>query len=341
MIRRSVSKQKKMRALILTGGMGTRLRPLTLYTPKPLLPVANTPFLGYPLSLLRKHGVHEVILCTADSEKPYKKFIGNQKRLGTSVICSREFKELGTAGALKNAQKNVGSSVFVFNGDVLTDLNLTAMLKFHHLKKACATIAVMRVSDPSSYGLVMFEPSGKIKNFVEKPSAGEVKKNVYYINAGIYIFEKTIFDKIPYDQRYSVERQLFPDCLKKNIPLYAFVMNSSTYWLDMGTPEKYLQANISMIKKNWLNNVESSIGKKSVIDKTADIEEENVIGSGCKIGEHAILKKCVLLDRVTIENNAILENCIVGSDSKIGHHTIVKNAKIIGNYSIITPFSRL
>lgn len=335
-----------MQAMILSGGKGTRLRPLTIDSPKPLLPIVNTPFLSYPLALLRKHKVSEVVLCTADSIDPYKSFLASQKKLGTVVTCSREFKELGTGGAIKNAEKLTDSTTFIFNGDVLTNINLSAMLKFHIQKKSSITISLIPVMDPSSYGLLDLDSSGKILRFVEKPNCSNQDPNkTYLINAGIYLFEREVFDLIPSGVNCSVERELFPNCLKKGISLYGFIAKDS-YWLDIGRPEQYLKANLDVLTKKFFKIFKldrfSSIGKKSVIHKTATISKENVIiGNHCRIGSESILKNCILLDHVMIGNNVQLENCIVGGWAKVGDHSVVKRSQVIGGHSIITPFSQL
>lgn len=339
---------KEMEALILSGGLGTRLRPLSLYTPKPLLPVANIPFLAYPMSLLRKHGIGEVVLCTSDSLSPYENFISDQKKLGTTVVCSREYKELGTAGAIKKAEKFVNSQAFIFNGDILTDIDLTAMVRFHREKKSSLTVALVAVPDPSAYGLVIVDASGKILKFIEKPPVGKSKlrsTNSYLINFGFYIFEREIFDRIPCNKKYSAERELFPDCLAEGVPMFGFVTKSSTYWLDIGTPEKYLQANKDVLSKR-LSKVFSmrevhSVGKKNYIHRTAVIRDDVTIGNRCHIGAKSILKNCIIMNNVLVEDEVTLDGCIIGSHSKIAHHSSIVSSKVVGNYSVISPFSRL
>lgn len=329
-----------MKALILSGGLGTRLRPLTLYTPKPLLPVANVPFLAYPLALLRKHGIREAVLCSSDLVAPYKNFILNQRAKGTRLICSREFKELGTAGALKNAERWIDSTTFILNGDILTDTNLSAMLHFHRRKKSIITVALFPVKDPSSYGLVKLSAGKKISKFIEKPQMRNSPGKRWLINAGIYIFEPEVFRWIPKGKKYSVERELFPKCLTQKVPMFGYALNSSTCWIDIGTPEKYLQANREALRGR-IHSEAKSRGTKNQIHRTSVIAKDVVIGSRCKIGSNAILKNSVVLDHVQIGERVLLENCIVGSGCRIGHDATVQNSRIIGNHSIITPFSRI
>jgi len=340
-----------MQALILSGGLGTRLRPLTLYTPKPLLPVVNVPFLSYPLALLRKHGIKNAIICTSGSSLPYRGFVRIQKRMGTAVFCSREYRELGTAGGIKNAEPSIRSSrFFVFNGDVLTDIDLTGMLKFHREKKSLITVSLIQVLDPSAFGLVLTKPTGRVTKFMEKPSAAFIKSHPeqYWINAGIYIFERKVLDLIPRNRKHSVERDLFPACLAKSLPIHGFHVKRTTYWIDMGTPHKYLGVNRDVLSKRLHRILNpkyfpplSRIGKNSSIHKSATIGKDVVMGNGCKVGSGCSIKNSVLLQDVKIESDAVLENCIIGSGCKIGHHTVVKEAKVIGNRSTLSPFSRL
>ena len=335
----------RIKALILTGGLGTRLRPLTLYTPKPLLPIANLPFLSYLLGNLRNHGVKEVVLCTQDSLHPYKKLIKHEGVLGTTLLCSRESKPLGTAGALKNAQRHIDSSpTFIFNGDVLTNINLSEMLKFHREKKSMLTVALVPVQDPSFFGLIKTDSSGKIKQFIEKPSLPRSNhKKSYLINAGIYLFDDKIFNLIPRGKSYSAEKELFPKCLESKLPLYGFESPRSSYWLDIGTPQKYLKANRDVILKRIripLNGIQK-IGENNKIGRGALISKDVIIGESCTIGARCELKNCVLLDRIVLEENVRIENCIIGNFVRIGRESSITQSKIIGDDSIITPYSQL
>lgn len=327
-----------MQALILTGGLGTRLRPLTLYTPKGLLPIQNIPYLSCLFAHLRKHEILKGILCASNSQVPYQNLIKDEIRNGTEIKFSRETLPLGTAGGIKNSQKFIKDSpFFVINGDVLTNIDLTKMFEFHRKKKALATIALIKVQDPSSYGLVLMDKSLKVKKFIEKP-AGAKKNKKYFINGGIYLFEKEILSHIPNNRPYSIEKDFFPNCLKKSMPVFGYPCVSATYWLDIGTPQKYIQANIDF-QKNFSPIFSKTIYKESNQISIKKRFQDTAIGKNCKIGSGTILKRCVLLDHVEIEKDCVLENCVIGSYVKIGHHSRVQHSKIIGNFSHITPYS--
>lgn len=227
-----------MNAIILIGGLGTRLRPLTYKTPKPLLPLANQPFVFYQFELLKKHGIQEVVLCTAYMAEEFERVLGDGRKFGVRLKYVYEKTPLGTGGALKNAQDFVKGTTLVFNGDILTDANLAEILQFHRQRQARLTLTLTRVKDPTLYGLVETDSQGKIIGFREKPSPNEVTCNT--INAGIYILEPEILGHIPPGVVYSLERELFPKLLELKVPLYA--TTSDAYWLDIGTLEKYHQA---------------------------------------------------------------------------------------------------
>jgi mannose-1-phosphate guanylyltransferase len=335
-----------MKALILSGGKGTRLRPLALYTPKPLLPVANMPFLSYPLALLKHYGIKETILCTSDNETPYKGLFAEQKKLGMKLTCSREIKELGTAGALKNAEKHVGDTFYVFNGDILSNLDLSAMMSFHKKNNALITIALVPVPDPSAYGLVMMNAENRVVKFIEKPSSPiQTRRNDTLINIGVYIFNKEVMDMIPAGTPCSVERELFPECLNRKLRVFGFPAAPQTYWLDIGTPEKYLEANMDVIQGRLAGLTpgkpsEMARGKGSKVHASASIHD-TVIGPRSKIGPGCSVRNCVLLDGVILDEGVSLKDCVVGSGAKIGHNSIILGPGIIGNNSIITPYSKL
>jgi NDP-sugar pyrophosphorylase family protein len=338
---------KDLTALILTGGLGTRLRPLTLDCPKPLLPIGNAPFLTYPIALLRKHKIQSAVLCMADSITPYQTLIRKEAKLGTQIHSSQEFEELGTAGALKNAEKYVKCDLlFVFNGDILTDLDLTEMVRFHNEKKAAVTVALRNVTDPSPYGLALMNGTQRIERFIEKPEISTLqKKEEYPVNAGTYLWNRQIFERIPKNTKYSVEKQLYPDCLSRDWPIYGFLPKQKTYWIDIGTPEKYLKANQDMVSENLFDFKASvphcRIGKGTRIHPSAAISKKSVIGAHCQIGSKTVINDCIVLDHVKIEEDCVLENSIVGSYSKIQHHVRLGNLRVLGSHSTITPFSKL
>jgi mannose-1-phosphate guanylyltransferase len=227
-----------MKAIMLIGGLGTRLRPLTLTTPKPLLPILDEPFLGYQLDFLKRQGVSEVILCTAYKAEDFHKAIGDGSKYGVRVSYVHEDSPRGTGGAVKNAESYVDGPVLVCNGDILMAMNLTELVEFHRAKKALATVALTDVEDPSAYGVVEMDADGRVKRFVEKPAPGETSS--HSINAGTYVFEPEVFSLLPPGVTYSVERGLFPQILAEGKPLYAKALPG--YWLDVGTIEKYQQA---------------------------------------------------------------------------------------------------
>ena len=335
-----------MQSLILSGGLGTRLRPLTLYCPKPLLPIANVPFLSYPMALLRKYNIGETILCTADRLEPYGSLIEEEKKKGTTILCSRETVELGTGGAVKNAEDMIRSDpFFVMNGDILTNFDLTAMLAFHQERGAAVTIALIAVPDPSAFGLVIQDDRGKINKFMEKPQIQITDASErFYINAGVYIFNKDVLNLLSRGQKCSLEKELFPACLEKGLPLFGYRVDPGAYWLDIGTPPKYLEANRDAFK--WKADffpqaLPLKKGSRSRLHDKTEMDEATVIGSDCFVDEDCLLSDCVLLDRVTLEKGVTLQNCIIGSDCKIGSHSKIIHSKVIGNRSIVTSYSVL
>jgi NDP-sugar pyrophosphorylase family protein len=227
-----------MKAILLIGGMGTRLRPLTLTTPKPLLPIENRPFLAYQLEFLHRYGFREIILCTSYRSEAFHKALGDGSRYGVKLHYVHESSPLGTGGAIKNAETHVDNTVLVCNGDILMDLNLKELLDFHRQKKALATIALTHVEDPTAYGVIQTDTEGRIHQFIEKPAPEEVVSHL--INAGVYVFEKEVFALIPQGMVCSVERDIFPQMLTRKDPLFGIHLPG--YWLDVGTLEKYHQA---------------------------------------------------------------------------------------------------
>ncbi|MCJ7665867.1 MAG: NDP-sugar synthase, partial [Actinobacteria bacterium] len=228
-----------MKAVILVGGEGTRLRPVTYLNPKPMLPLMNRPFMYSFVSWLKSHGLTDIVFSTGYLPGIFNDYFGDGSSFGLDLTYITEDSPLGTCGAVKNVEKYLDRGSFmVFNGDIFTSLDLTEMKKFHKQKGADITIALTPVEDPTSYGLVPIDDEGRVKEFLEKPNPDQIVTDL--INAGTYIIEPHLLDLAPAGEKYSFERGLCPTALKEGYKVYGYVSNS--YWLDVGTPEKYLAA---------------------------------------------------------------------------------------------------
>jgi mannose-1-phosphate guanylyltransferase len=227
----------------LAGGQGTRLRPLTLGTPKPIVPLLNVPFLAYQLALLRRHGITDVVLSCSYLVDEVRRTMGDGAAHGVRLSYAVETDPLGTAGGVRNAMDLVRGLVVVLNGDILADLDLGAMLRFHAERGAKATLYLTRVPDPTQYGLVELEPDGAVRAFVEKPTADRVTTDT--VNAGVYALDRSVVTAIPTGRAVSIERETFPGLLRDRVPFFGWVAES--YWLDIGSPAKYRQGQLDLL----------------------------------------------------------------------------------------------
>src|SRR6476620_1858392 len=227
-----------MKALLLVGGQGTRLRPLTLHQPKSIVPIFNRPFLHYQLDLLKQvPEIDEVILSLNYQPRRIEEIFGDGGESGLPIRYAVEPAPLGTAGAVRYAGESLRESVVVFNGDVLTEVDLAAVIALHRERKAKATIVLTPVDNPTAYGLVETDAHGNVTRFLEKPNADEITCDT--INAGIYVLEPDTFDRIPKDTPWSIDRSFFPSLIERKEAFVAYVYRG--YWIDIGTPEKYMQ----------------------------------------------------------------------------------------------------
>src|SRR4026207_1553753 len=227
-----------MKAILLAGGKGTRLRPLTIHTPKPIVPIFNRPFLHYQIDLLKQvPEIDEVILSLNYQPRRIEEIFGDGSDTGIKIRYVVEPAPLGTGGAIKYAGDKLTESVVVFNGDVLTQIDLAAVIRLHRERQAKATIVLTPVDNPAAYGLVETDAAGNVTRFLEKPNPDEITTN--NINAGIYVLEPDTFDRIPKDTPYSIERSYFPSLIERGETFVAYVERG--YWIDIGTPEKYTQ----------------------------------------------------------------------------------------------------
>lgn len=339
-----------MRAVILIGGMGTRLRPFTLSTPKPLLPVLNRPFLEYQFQILRRHGVKKVALCVSYRAEAFRRAFGDGRRLGLELSYVREKLPLGTGGAVKNAEPLLSGTTLVLNGDVLNAFDIGAFLRFHRARRAEISIALTRAKDPTLYGLVLTDEGGLVRRFLEKPSWDEVETNT--INAGAYLFEPSVLGHIPAGVPYSLERGLFPERLAAGARLGGFV--SPGYWIDIGTVDKYLQVHLDLLQGRTpfkpgadarpLRNPDGARVAAGRGLKTAPFVRFGgavSLGAGVRLGRGAQLSDCVVLDGAEIGDGARLERCVVGPRARVGTHAILGPGAALAGGSAVGDYSQL
>jgi mannose-1-phosphate guanylyltransferase len=315
-----------MQALILAGGKGTRLRPLTVYTPKPVVPICNRPFLLYQIDTLRRAGIKDITLSLSYQPFKIEQQLGDGSEFGVNLKYTVEPQPMGTAGAYKYAEELIREPTVVFNGDILTDLDLKAVIREHTKRGATATIVLTPVENPRVYGLVETKDDGHVARFLEKPKAAEVTGNT--INAGTYILEPNILDYIPAGENHSFEYGLFPNLLMRGENFYAHIPQR-TYWIDIGTPARYLQAHLDLLANR--------VGRIHIKDRrgdfdaatVAEIDELSMIGDECTIKPGAQIVNSVLGPGCYIEEKARIENSVVWAHTRVGAGGQVTNA-IVG-----------
>lgn len=292
---------------------------MTYTRPKHLLPIVNKPHLEHVFDLLLNHDVSDVVLLTSYLADAFEEVMDRARERGLAVETTFEKEPLGTAGAIKNAQDFVGDSTFlVFNGDILTDMDLSAFVDFHKRRGAGASIALQPVEDPSIYGVVPTDDDGRVEGFVEKPPPGEATTNL--INAGVYVFEPEVLDMVPRGEVWSAERQLFPDLVATGA-LYA--SHEPGYWMDIGTPEKYLRANIDALQGDYrapdhdANSGGVVVAPDAEVAADADVEL-CCVGAGARIGAGCEVSQTVLLPGAVIETGAVVQQTILGERARVG-----------------------
>lgn len=315
-----------MKALLLAGGFGTRLRPLTLTRPKPLLPVLNRAHVAHVFDLLQRHGVDEAVLLTSYLASTFDDLVEETKGRGLEIEVSREIEPLGTAGALKHAQSFAGDDTFlVFNADVLTDTDVGALVDFHREREAEATILLTAVEDPSTYGVVPTDADGRVTAFVEKPPPGSAPTNL--INAGVYVLEPSVLERIPAGEPWSIERATFPELVEDGARLFALATGS--YWIDIGTHEKYLQANLDALEGRVRLEPGDADPK---IDPEARVSC-SCLGSGVTIEAGAMVEESVLLPGVTVGRGAAVRRSVLGEGVKVAPGAVVEG-RTLGDHQV-------
>ena len=352
-----------MKAVILAGGFGTRLRPLTLEIPKPVVPIFDRPFLYHQVDLLRRvPDIDEVILSLNYRPDRIEARVGDGAEAGLPVRYRVEPHPLGTGGAVKFATRGVRDSVMVLNGDVLTDIDLNAVVARHRERRALATIVLTPVDNPSAYGLVETDAHGNVRRFLEKPGPDEITCDT--INAGIYLLEPATFDRIPDDTPWSIERQYFPSLVERRETFVAHVARG--YWLDIGNPASYMQAHRDLMagrcaggpfREKPPGSVQSGagcrvapgaelrgpcfLGDGCVVEDGARIGPESVIGPGCTVGPRAVIERSIIWAEGTVGADAVVRDAILGEACRVGDGAGIGAGSVLGSRSTLSAHSRV
>ena len=307
--------------ILLVGGFGTRLLPLTNRTPKPMLPIANLPVTEHQLLAAKAAGITKVVLATAYLAETFTPYFGDGSKWGIELKYALESKPLGTGGAIRNAAELILSEIsenepiVVFNGDVLSRHDLAAQIQLHQSSSAAATLHLVSVEDARSYGCVPFDESGRVTDFLEKMENPITNT----INAGCYVFSPQVIREIELGKVVSVEREVFPELLKRGRVVQAFVDNS--YWLDMGTPKALLKGS-----QDYVGTREFIVGENSKISSSAKISSASAIGNNVTIGANVEISASIIRDGVTIAEGCKLENVFIEANTTIPEKTQASGA---------------
>lgn len=349
-----------MKAILLAGGKGTRLRPLTIHTPKPIVPIFGRPFLYYQIDLLKQvPEIDEVMLSLNYQPRRIEELLGDGAGLGMRIRYVVEPAPLGTAGAIRYAGDALDESVVVINGDVLTQVDLPAVLRLHRERQAKATIVLTPVENPTAYGLVETDEHGNVRRFLEKPNPDEITCNT--INAGIYVLEPDTFDRIPKDTAWSIERSFFPSLVERGETFVAYVYDG--YWIDIGTPEKYLQVHRDILDGRFaavpFGNGTPWVSPDARIEEGVELTGPNfidegvqikagarvgpyaVIGQQCEIEEDAVVERSIVWPSSRIGREAAVRQTILGRRCHVGRSATLQPGIVLGDRSVVTDFSRL
>ncbi|NLT74220.1 MAG: NTP transferase domain-containing protein [Chloroflexi bacterium] len=363
-----------MKAVVMAGGAGSRLRPLTVNRPKPMVPIVNQPVIAHILDLVKRHGITEVVITLQFMAEAIQDYFGDGSSLGMHIDYSIEESPLGTAGSVKQAQHLLDDTFVVISGDALTDIDLSSVIEYHRQKKSLATLTLYRVPNPLEYGVVILNEDGRIKQFLEKPSWGEVISD--NVNTGIYVLEPDVLDYFPAETKYDFSQELFPTLLEKGDPMYGYVAEG--YWCDVGNLSEFMRANSDMlsglvscaswgeqlregvwvgegveiapdaqlygpvflgdgvkIKQGVIVHGPSVIRNYTVVDRYADIDR-SIVWRNCYIGEGAELRGAIIGRQVSLKRKSVVfEGAVVGDSSVIGEGAIIHpNVKIWPNKEV-------
>jgi mannose-1-phosphate guanylyltransferase len=345
-----------MQALILVGGEGTRLRPLTLTVPKPVIPLVDRPLIRYMIDWLSRHGVDDIVMACGFLAAGVRDVLGEGGDGGPRLRYVEEPEARGTAGAIKFAERFLDERFLALNGDVLTDLDLTALIELHEARDALATLALYPVDNPSAYGLVRRTDDGEIVEFVEKPDPDQVVTDE--ISAGAYVLQRSVLNLVPEDREVSIEREVFPELVGEGL----YGLRLPGYWMDIGTPERYLEASWDILERRVVTEVGERIGDGGVlIEDNARLADDAevappalvepraslanrarvgpraVLGRGCEIGDRAAIEGSVLHRGCRIGSRARVAGAIVAAGVEVGDAARVREGAVVGEGARIAP----
>jgi NDP-sugar pyrophosphorylase family protein len=350
-------------AVILAGGQGTRLRPLTYDRPKPIVPLLNIPFLAYQLALLARHGVRDAVLSCSYMVDAVRATMGDGAAWGVRLTYAVEEEPLGTAGGVRNAVDVRDGRVLVLNGDILTDADLGAMLAFHEARGSATTLYLTRVPDPTAFGLVELAEDGRVQRFIEKPDPSQVTTDT--VNAGIYVIDGRLLARVPPGRAVSIEREFFPGLLEDRVPFFGWV--AEHYWLDIGNPAKYRQGALDLLAGRATTPLSPAgaqgggcfvapgavldprtrvtspvvIGADCRVAAGASVGPSTVLGRGCVVGAAAAVTGALLWERVEVGAGAQLQDCIVGAGARVGAGAHIGPASVVEPGAVIPAGARL
>jgi NDP-sugar pyrophosphorylase family protein len=350
-----------MKAVILAGGEGTRLRPLTLRLPKPVVPVVDRPFLRHQLDLLERVGVTDIVFSVAYQPERIRAVFGDGRSLGRRIHYAIEAVPLGTGGAVKNAEPYLDDLTIVFNGDVLTDVDLPAAVRAHRDSGARATLVLAPVPNPAAYGLVETDGTGRVRSFIEKPTdPSQITTDT--INAGIYILDTTSLSLMPAGENHSIERAFFPALLHRGDHVQAWIHRG--YWIDIGTPEKYLQVHRDILRGRFPVELDGErrqggwVHRDAAVDPGARLEGPFYVGAGCRIdadahvGPDAVLtggvsvakgawvRDSVVWERTEVAELASVEGALLAANVRVGRQARVSPGAVLGEGTVLSDHSR-
>ncbi|MET7304021.1 mannose-1-phosphate guanyltransferase [Embleya sp. NPDC005575] len=346
-----------MKAVVMAGGEGTRLRPMTSSMPKPLLPVVNRPIMEHVLRLLKRHGLSETVVTVQFLASLVRNYFGDGEELGMTLTYANEETPLGTAGSVKNAEEALKDDTFlVISGDALTDFDLTALVEYHRAKGAMVTVCLTRVPDPLEFGITIIDDEGRVDRFLEKPTWGQVFSDT--VNTGIYVMEPEVFDYVAAGVSVDWSGDVFPKLLKEGKPIYGYVAEG--YWEDVGTHESYLKAQADVLTGKVDVDVDGFelspgvwvaegaevdrdavlkgplyIGDYAKVEGGVEIREHTVLGSNVVVKRGAFLHKAVVHDNVYIGPQTNLRGCVIGKNTDVMRAARIEEGAVIGDECLI------